>query len=522
MSIGGTTGRIARCEVLATLSLATDLGMGQPMEHGLRTCLLALALGAEAELEPADMATLYDLALLRWIGCTAHAHEVSELFGDEISAQGRAATMDFGSVFELAGDLVRHAGEDRAALQRLGVVVQALVGGPAAINTLFEASCEVAANLSVNLGVEPSVVAALEFVFARWDGKGPPGFGGEAVPVTARLLHIAQDAAVFHRVGGSELARRVVRKRTGSSYDPELADLFLAHATELLSSVEQPSLWTAVLAADPREREPLDEATVDASLVAIADFVDMKTRFTLNHSRGVATLAAAAASDLGLPASDVRLLRRAALVHDIGASGVANSVWEKRGTLSDSEFEQVRLHTYLTERLLARSDGLRPLGDIAAHHHERLDGSGYHRGSTTREIPATARLLATADVYHALLEDRPHRARLTPADAARQLRAEAKAGRLDPEAVQSVLRAAGERTRGAPRGFPAGLTSREVEVLALVARGHTTRQVADELGIARKSADHHIQHIYDKIGVRSRAAATLFAAQHGLAGRVIE
>jgi HD-GYP domain-containing protein (c-di-GMP phosphodiesterase class II) len=211
------------------------------------------------------------------------------------------------------------------------------------------------------------------------------------------------------------------------------------------------------------------------------------------------------------------VIRRAGFVHDLGRVAVHARIWQKPGPLTADEWEQVRLHPYHGERVLSRSPFLSALSPVAGAHHERLDGSGYHRGATAPELAFPARLLAAADAYHAMTEPRPHREALLPERAAQVLAEEANAGRLDPDAVAAVLEASGERV---PRlEHPAGLTEREAEVVAMLARGLQTKQVAQTLGISVKTADRHIQNAYRKIGVSSRAAATLFAMEHGLVAR---
>jgi HD-GYP domain-containing protein (c-di-GMP phosphodiesterase class II) len=207
-------------------------------------------------------------------------------------------------------------------------------------------------------------------------------------------------------------------------------------------------------------------------------------------------------------------VRRGALVHDLGRVAVPVRIWQKAAPLTPDDWERVRLHAYHSERVLTRSRFLAALAPVASFHHERLDGSGYHRGTAAAEIAPPARLLATADAYHAMTEPRPHRAALSPGQAAEALGREAAAGRLDPDAVTAVLEAAGQRVPRIER--PAGLTEREAEVIGLLARGLQTKQVARRLGISIKTADHHIQNAYAKIGVSTRAAAALFAMQHGL------
>jgi HD-GYP domain-containing protein (c-di-GMP phosphodiesterase class II) len=255
---------------------------------------------------------------------------------------------------------------------------------------------------------------------------------------------------------------------------------------------------------------------IDTAAEVVADFTDLKSPFTIGHSRGVAELAAAAAQQRGLPNADVVAVRRAGLLHDLGRVGVSAAIWGKPGPLTEGEWERVRLHPYYTERILTRSGALAPLGALAAQHHERLDGSGYHRQIASSQLPAAARILAAADVYHALTEPRPHRPARAPHEAADEVSREIKAGRLDGEAANAVLSAAGHRTRRLRHEWPGGLSDREVEVLRLLARGLTNRQMASTLTIAEKTVSHHIQHIYDKIDVTTRAAATLFAMRHDL------
>jgi HD-GYP domain-containing protein (c-di-GMP phosphodiesterase class II) len=236
------------------------------------------------------------------------------------------------------------------------------------------------------------------------------------------------------------------------------------------------------------------------------------------HSRGVADLAERAACVAGLAAAEVVTLRRAALVHDIGRVAVPVSVWAKPGPLSRGEHEQVRLHAYHSERVLDACPALRPLARLAGSHGERYDGSGYHRGGRAGDLPAAAWLLAAADCYQAMREPRAHRPALSPQAGADELSTEAQAGRLPHEAVRAVLAAAGQPRRPVPLPRPAGLSERECEVLGLIARGMATKQVARQLGISPKTCDHHIQRLYRKTGLSTRAGATLFALEHGLIG----
>ena len=269
--------------------------------------------------------------------------------------------------------------------------------------------------------------------------------------------------------------------------------------------------------AEPGLAVVLRDAELESALGAIADFTDLKSPWTIGHSRGVAELAGAAAAEYGLSAADATLVRRAGLLHDLGRLGVSNAIWDKPGALTAAELERVRLHPYLTERMLASSPALAPLGAIAVQHHERLDGSGYPRGLRGDALTPAGRVLAAADAYHAMTEPRPHRPALPAEAAAAELRAGVRASHFDGHAVDAVLRAAGHAVKRR-REFAAGLTAREVEVLKLLVRGLSNKEIAQELVISRKTAGSHVEHIYAKLGVSNRARASLVAMQHGLVG----
>jgi HD-GYP domain-containing protein (c-di-GMP phosphodiesterase class II)/DNA-binding CsgD family transcriptional regulator len=297
-----------------------------------------------------------------------------------------------------------------------------------------------------------------------------------------------------------------------------MADRFCAVAPSLLDGLDDEPSWDTVLGLEPGRRAVLDEAALDTAFEAIADFADIKSPYTVGHSRGVAALASQAARRCGLPDADARLLARAGMLHDVGRVGISTGIWDKAGALSGREWEKVRLHPYYTERVFARPSSLAGLASLASLHHERLDGSGYHRALTATALSPAARILAAADVYQAMTEPRPHRPAREPEAAADELRREVRAGRLDGEAVGAVLAAAGHRVPRVRRDFVAGLSEREIEVLRLLARGHSMKQISGALFISEKTVDNHIQHIYAKIGVSTRAAATLFAIEQDLVG----
>ena len=504
-------------EAAGVLSLATDLAMGQPLEHGLRTAVLALRTAQAMGLSEDDQVTVYYTGLLHFAGCTAESEIDARFFGNELAARPRMMTVAHGSRLELIATAMRAAHPESAPLARVAMMARAAFGGLAEFRRWAASHCDVARLLGARMGLSGQVQQALQDLYERWDGSGMPGeLHGTQIPLAVRLMQVAQDADVACQHGGIALATRTLAERAGSGLDPQAVRIFLSLGDQPYKGLDAASIWADAMAAEPGPQPTVAGARLDACLSAIADFADMKSMWTPGHSRGVADLAERAGVVAGLTAPEVLTLRWAALVHDIGRVTVPVSVWAKPGPLTRGEHEQVRLHAYHSERVLDACPGLRPLARLAGSHGERCDGSGYHRGSRAGDLPAQAWLLAAADCYQAMREPRAHRPALSPQAAADELYQDAQAGRLPHEAVQAVLAAAGQPRRPVPR--PAGLSERECEVLSLIARGMATKQVARQLGISPKTCDHHIQRLYRKTGLSTRAGATLFALEHGLIG----
>jgi HD-GYP domain-containing protein (c-di-GMP phosphodiesterase class II) len=514
----GTKVRLA--ELVATLSLGTDLGMAQPMEHVLRQSLIALRLAEHLGLDEAERVVVYYVGLLAWVGCHVDAYEQAKWFGDDTVFKSASRQVDMGRPLAAGAFVLGHLASSRPLLQRARTGIAFLGDGRRAVQDMVENHWVATNELAARLELGDEVRDSLYQTFERWDGKGAPAEArGAQIRVAARLVNLADVVEVFHRAGGTEAAMAVARDRSGSQFDPDLVELFCAEAPALFADLDAVTSWDAVIAAEPALALVLSDEQLDASLEAIADFVDVKSPWTIGHSQGVAELAAEAARGLGLSDDDVVLVRRAGLVHDLGRLGVSNAIWDKRGPLTALELERVRLHPYLTERMLASSAGLAPLGAIAVQHHERVDGSGYPRGLRGSTMTLLGRVLAVADAYHAMTEPRPHRPALGVGQAAAELRAAVGQALFDADAVDAVLRAAGHAVNRR-RNLPAGLTPREVEVLRLLVRGLSYKEIAQELVISRKTAGAHVEHIYAKLGVSNRARASLFAMKHGLmAGR---
>jgi len=500
-------------DLLAALSLTTDLAMGQPPEKAIRACVVATEVARHLGLSEAEVADVYWTTLLKHLGCTATPHEESMLFGpDEVRMRTVAERTDVARAAELFG-ILRVTGQG-AGVGRLRYLVRSLAAGKAAIADITRAVCEVAAHMAERLGMTDGVRRALNENLERWDGKGDPqGLRGAEIAPAARIAEPATQAVIFHGLGGAGAASAMVERRSGGWFDPDVAAAFDAVGPPTLERLDHEDPWIAVLDAEPRPIRRIPPDRLDAIAEAFADMVDLKSSFTLGHSSEVASLATAGAERLRLP--DPAAVRRAALLHDLGRTAVATGIWEKPGPLTTTEWEQVRLHPYQTERILSRSTTLAPLARIAGMHHERQDGSGYHHGASGGEVPVEARLLAAADAYQAMTRERPHRRALGRSAAAEALSSDAQEGRIDPECAAAVLDVAGTRPPGRTT-WPAGLTDREVDVIRLVSRGASNKDVAAALVISPRTAEHHVQHIYSKIGVSTRAAAAMFAMEHGL------
>ncbi len=510
-------GRVRLAELVASLSLATDLGTGQPLGHALRTCLLSMELSRRSGVGEERPTDVYYVALLRFVGCTADASETAAAVGgDQIGFNAAMAPALMGTAVEQVRALVATVGEGLPPARRVARVA-AMLADPGGASRSLAAHCEAAQLLASRIGVGPGVVAALGRAYERWDGKGlPAGIVGEEVPAPIRVVVVARDVDLWVRLVGLDETAEVIRRRAGRAYDPAVAAAFLEDPPGVLAASDVDDTWHATLEAEPTPRSWTGHGNLDATLAAFADFVDLGSPWLRGHSPAVAELAAAAGAVAGLTAEEVRLLRLGGLVHDLGRIGVPAGIWDHPGPLTVDAWERVRLHPYLTERILDRSGVLAPLDRIAACHHERADGSGYHRGARTIELSRSERLLAAADAYQALTEARPHRPPHLSEEAGERLRRDARAGRFDPSDVEAVVVAAGHEPRPVVSARPAGLTDRELEVLRLIARGRSNREVASELVISVKTVGSHVEHIYAKAGVTSRAGATLFAMRYGL------
>jgi HD-GYP domain-containing protein (c-di-GMP phosphodiesterase class II) len=473
----------------------------------------AIPRASEAEVQ----ATFYT-ALLHHVGCVGYAHETARLFGDELVANRAAGRTDTASLSDVFATFLPTLTQGKPALERVRLAFIVSAKGGRWGDQFTTTACEIGRDSARRLRLPEDVQVSLFQVYDKWRVKArPEELTGADIPIGARIARLTGVAVLFESIGGSDLAVQAVRRRGDGMLDPGLVARFANNAATWLADLAETGVSSAVL-----DLEPHPHVTVpDVRLVGevFGDLADLKSPYFLGHSRAVAALAAGAAEQLGLPTAIKNDLEVAGLLHDVGRVAVSSAVWEQHGPLSTDQWEQVRLHPYRSERILAGSTELTRLAPVVGRNHERLDGGGYYRGCSQEELTMPARTLAAADTYQALTERRPHRTSWQPEQAQQHLLEQASRGTLDTDAVHAVLATAGHIVPAPPRQLPMGLSDREVQVLGLVAQGYSNAEIASRLVISRRTAEHHVQHIYTKIGVSSRAAAALFAVDHQLLGR---
>lgn len=516
-------------DLLGALSLAADLGVGLSLGHAVRACYLGMRIADRLGLSPEQRTGLYYTELLMDAGCTAWTSQLAAaLMGDEIMARRNLIFhRDGNNPLDVLRWLADYMAVGAPVPTRVQRSMDFAIHGREFAREGFRNTCEVAQRFAARLGMPAATQTALLSIFEQWDGKGPSGRRGEQIPIISRIVYATSFLEVFHRVGGRAAASRLAKARRGTAFDPAVVDAFqrLAAEAAFWEELEQESIWAVVQALEPESpHRYLGAEKLEEIALAFADFADLKSSYSAGHGRRVATLAERIARRLRLPDEEVALVRRAALMHDLGLVAVPSFTLDKpREQLTAVEWERLRLHPYHAERLLARVPALAPAVALIGAHHERPDGQGYYRGLSGAQIPLGARIIAAADCFDELCHDQPGRLALEPETALQQLGVEAGRG-LCIDALHALTQELGApppavargRSKGPERGWPVGLTDREVEILRLLARGLSRRQMAAQLSLSEHTVRHHLEHIYNRIGVGTRVAATLFAVEHDL------
>ena len=499
-------------EVLGSLSLATDMSTASPAESSLRATVVSTRLADGVGVSTEELPVVFYACLTRMLGCTATATESAStsLGHDQLFNHG-LLTCDWTEPDQVAGRLRQVLPESKGKVARdiaiRGVLDQfELIGDGASMH------CRQAMMLTAGLPLPSGVSDLLGYIWSRWDGRFP-GVAGCDIPLAARIISLARGAELAWSAGGLSAAEAVVQSRRGTEFDPELCDLFLSCAPDVFEGLDGPTAWELFLDSEPGAEITVDPDEVITIAEAFADFADQKSGWFLGHSRRVSTLATAAAAAMGLDRDQRHEAALAGLLHDIGCAAVPNGIWDKPGELSRRERQLAESHSYHTDCVLEMSSTFAELVGTAVAAHERADGSGYHRAR--HAIDPLSALLGSADVYDALVSDRPWRPALSPDDAVAEVQRMGAEGALQVECAAAVLSVARDDEAVEPE-YPDGLTNREVDVIKLIATGLPTKTIAARLSISAKTADKHIQSVYEKTETRGRALVALYALRHGL------
>ena len=378
-----TRTNVRLAELVATLSLGTDLGMAQPMEHALRQSLIALRMAERLGLDESERVVVYYVGLLAWVGCHVDAYEQAKWFGDDTVFKGEARQVDMGRPLSAGAFVLGHLGSDRPLIQRALTGIAFLGDGRRAVQDMMENHWVATNELAAGLELGDDVRDSLYQTFERWDGKGAPAEArGAQIRVAARLVNLADVVEVFHRAGGIEAAiGGGATSAAAPSSTPRSSTCSAPRLRRCFADLDAATSWDAVIAAEPAlARRPLRRA---ARRLAGGDRRLRRHQVAVDDrpfARGRRPGGGGGARPRAVRRTTSSSCDEPGCVHDLGRLGVSNAIWDKRGPLTAAETERVRLHPYLTERMLASSAGLAPLGAIAVQHHERLDGSGYPRG----------------------------------------------------------------------------------------------------------------------------------------------
>jgi putative nucleotidyltransferase with HDIG domain len=402
-------------EIISALSYALDLTEGRPMGHSVRSCMIGMRIAAEIGLSVAEQSDLYYALLLKDAGCSSNASKLFHILSaDEIRAKRDVKLTDWTRVgWDSLQYALTHVATGAPFLERVRTLIRLAAKQQTESCELVKVRCERGASIARRIGFSEAVAQAIHSLDEHWNGGGyPDGLRGEEIPLAARIMNLSQTLEVFLVDRGKERSIEVARKRSGSWFDPNLvrASASLAKRDLLWSGLDQEQAIDQALALEPEERRLLaNEETIENICQAFAEIVDAKSPFTYRHSTGVAEAAIGISRQLGLGEEDITFMRRAALLHDVGKLSVSNTILEKPGALNKDEWDVIKLHPYYTFEVLRRIPGFKELSDIAAAHHEKLNGSGYFRHWNADQLSLEMRILTVADIFDALAAKRPYR-----------------------------------------------------------------------------------------------------------------
>jgi HD-GYP domain-containing protein (c-di-GMP phosphodiesterase class II) len=401
-------------DVISALSYALDLTGGQPEGHASRSCVLGMRIAQELRLPVEQSSALFYGLLLKDLGCSTNASKMSYLFGsDDRTAKAIIKKVDWSSLKETIKCIVRLAVPHAPLRARIAKCIRVAISAPKVSKELIEMRCERGAKIAHDLLLPDATAQAIRALDEHWDGSGhPDGLRGDAIPLLSRVVSLAQTVEVFATSQGLDAAYNIARQRKGTWFDPKMVKAMMKFRSDErfweMFFADDPS--QSVAAFEPADRKlGVDGATLDRIAHGFALVIDAKSPWTFKHSEGVAAIAAGIAQTMEMSPNEIRDIRRAGLLHDVGKLGVSNMILDKPGKLSPEEIAEMRKHTGYTYQILSQVAGFRHLASMAASHHERLDGKGYHRGLGADQLNTSARILGVADMYEALTARRPYR-----------------------------------------------------------------------------------------------------------------
>ncbi len=439
-------------EILGALSHALDLTEGQPKGHCVRCCWIGVKMGEALNLKPEEISDLYYTLLLKDLGCSSNAARICELYlADDLNFKKDFKRID-GSLPQALRFVLGHTGLEKGLAERFRAIVNILKNGGEISRELIEARCHRGADIARQMRFSEAVCAGIENLDEHWDGRGKPaGKSGRSIPVFAQIALIAQVADVFHVAGGPELSLREIRNRAGTWFEPGLIWIFEAVASDedFWTALHDPQLMERVIALEPAlTLRTADEDYIDSIATGFAKVIDSKSPFTSGHSERVSVFADLIAEELGYNSDERRILRRAALLHDIGKLAVSNTILDKPGKLTEEEFAAVKMHPVHSGEILRGVSLFEAIAPIAEGHHERLDGKGYPNGLKGDAIGRDTRIVTVADIFDALTADRPYRKAMTVTQAMAILDKDTGAA-VDGDCVAALKRALARSERDA-------------------------------------------------------------------------
>ncbi len=438
--LGGTTdtASIKYSEIVSAFSFVLDMVESQPEGHSLRSCFIGMTVASRIGLNEEERAALFYALLLKDAGCSSNASRTASLFGaDDLGAKRAFKTINWSSLPASALYVARNVSPDGAIWSKARKFFEIGKAGPKVAKELIHTRCERGAEIARFVGLPEDTAAAIRSLDEHWDGAGQPdGLAGEEIPLLARICGLAQTVEVFYTNFGPARAEKIARSRKRKWFDPALVDALLADSEYVWKSLADPDFAAMISLLEPEDRTlAVTPERLDLTALAFAKVIDAKSPFTYRHSEGVAEAAVAMGEKMDFPSEKLRDLRRAALLHDVGKLGVSNAILDKPGKLTNDEFRRIKAHPRLTYEILNRTPLLADIAETAANHHEKLDGSGYHRGATGEHLDTPDRILAVADIYDALAQPRPYRDAM-PMDKVLAILKEESGEKLCPASVE--------------------------------------------------------------------------------------